>query len=232
MAALAPDYGTPERPTVTAVDNTFLGPVFQRPAELGADLVLYSATKFIGGHSDLVAGVVTGPEELMAQVMTFRTILGTMATPFSGWLLLRSLETVSVRMRRQAKNAQKLAELLADHPAVERVHYPGLLQKGDPQFATYEAECTGAGSLIAFEVRGGQEVAFEVLDRFEVFRLAVSLGGTESLVEHPMSMTHADVPPEMLEGFGVREGLIRMSVGIEHLSDLRRDLLTALSVVD
>ncbi len=232
VAALAPDYGTPERPTVTAVDNTFLGPVFQRPAELGADLVLYSATKFIGGHSDLVAGVVTGPEELMAQVMTFRTILGTMATPFSGWLLLRSLETVSVRMRRQAKNAQKLAELLADHPAVERVHYPGLLQKGDPQFATYEAECTGAGSLIAFEVRGGQEVAFEVLDRFEVFRLAVSLGGTESLVEHPMSMTHADVPPEMLEGFGVREGLIRMSVGIEHLSDLRRDLLTALSVVD
>ncbi|HJN74364.1 MAG TPA: aminotransferase class I/II-fold pyridoxal phosphate-dependent enzyme [Myxococcota bacterium] len=218
------------RRVLVAVDNTFLGPVFQRPAQCGADIVLYSATKFIGGHSDLVAGVATGPRDLMAEVMVLRTILGTMATPFTGWMLLRSLETVSIRMRRQAKNAQALAELLDAHPQVTKVHYPGLLQPEDPQHDIYSRQCTGPGSLIAFEVKGGKEAAWRVLDSFEVFRLAVSLGGTESLVEHPMSMTHADVPPEQLEDLGVQPGLIRMSAGIEHLSDLKRDLLHALQV--
>ena len=217
-----------ERRVVTAVDNTFLGPVFQRPADFGADLVIYSATKFIGGHSDLVAGVVTGPADLLATVMMLRTVLGTVATPFSGWLLLRSLETVSVRMRRQAKSARELARLLDEHPAVNVVHYPTLLAEGSAQHALYKRQCSGPGSLIAFEVEGGVERAYEVLDRFEVFRLAVSLGGTESLVEHPMTMTHADVPPETLETYGVTPGLIRMSIGIEHLSDLKRDLKWAL----
>jgi methionine-gamma-lyase len=213
---------------VVVVDNTFLGPVFQRPASLGADLVIYSATKFIGGHSDLVAGIASGPARLIDPINVYRTILGTMAQPFTGWLLLRSLETVSVRMRRQAKSARKLAELLAAHPAVTAVHYPGLLPEGDPQRAIYERQCTGPGSLIAFEVAGGQEAAFRVLDAFEIPRLAVSLGGTESLVEHPMTMTHADVSAEENERFGVTPGLIRMSVGLEHLSDLKRDLLHAL----
>ncbi len=217
-----------ERRVVTAVDNTFLGPVFQRPADQGADLIIYSATKFIGGHSDLIAGVVTGAADLMTEVKTYRTILGTMANPFTGWLLLRSLETVSVRMRRQEKTARKLAQLLVEHPKVQAVHYPGLLEPGDPRRTLYDQQCTGAGSLIAFEVAGGEEAAFKVLNSFEVCRLAVSLGGTETLVEHPMSMTHADVPPDLLGSFGVHPGLIRMSVGLEHLSDLRRDLLMAL----
>ena len=218
----------PDRRVVTAVDITFLGPGFQRPADFGADLVIYSATKFIGGHSDLVAGVLTGPKDLVTAVGVYRTILGTMPNPFVGWLLQRSLETLSIRMRRQAKSAQDLAELLDDHPKVNFVSYPTLLEDGSPEHALWDRQCTGAGSLIAFDVVGGEEAAFAVLDRFEVFRLAVSLGGTESLVEHPMRMTHADVPPPLLEQFGVTPGMIRMSVGLEHLSDLRRDLLWAL----
>ena len=212
----------------TAVDNTFLGPVFQRPADFGADLAVYSATKFLGGHSDLVAGMVTGSKDLIHRVFEMRTILGTMTTPFNGWLLLRSLETVSVRMRRQAKSARALARLLADHPKVTRVFYPGLLTKDDPQYKIWKRQCTGSGSLISFEVDGGEEEAFRVLNRFEICRLAVSLGGTETLVEHPMSMTHADVPPEQLDALGVGSGLIRISVGLEHLSDLKRELHHAL----
>ncbi|MHC4814106.1 MAG: cystathionine gamma-synthase family protein [Planctomycetota bacterium] len=213
----------------TVVDNTLLGPVFQRPADLGADLVVYSATKFLGGHSDLVAGVVTGPRDLMQKILELRTFIGTMTTPFNGWLLLRSLETVSVRMRRQQKNAHALSRLLVGHPAVTRVLYSGLLEPGTQQHDIWQRQCTGAGSLISFDVEGGEDSAFRALNRFEVVRLAVSLGGTESLVEHPMTMTHADVPQEELEATGVTPGLIRMSVGLEHLSDLRRDLLHALA---
>lgn len=215
-------------PVHVAVDNTLLGPVFQRPAVAGADLVLYSATKFLGGHSDLIAGVVSGPKSLIDRIRERRTILGTATTPFIGWLLLRSLETVSVRMRRQAKSARKLAALLAEHPAVERVAHSSLLAPGDPQHEIFRRQCTGVGSLISFDVKGGREAAYRVLDRFEVFRLAVSLGGTESLVEHPMTMTHADVPPEELAAHGVTAGTIRMSVGLEHLSDLQRDVRWAL----
>ena len=220
-----------DREVITAVDNTFLGPVFQRPADFGADIVLYSATKFIGGHSDLIAGVVSGRADLMADVGVHRTIFGTMANPHTGWLLLRSLETLSVRMRRQAKNAAVLARGLAEHPKVEDVRYPGLLEPGSAQYDVYMRQCTGPGSLITFDVQGGEEAAFKVLDALEVCRLAVSLGGTETLVEHPMRMTHADVPPELLETFGVRGGTIRMSVGLEHLSDLRRDLRQSLRTI-
>lgn len=216
-------------PVLTLVDNTLLGPVFQRPVQKGADLVLYSATKFIGGHSDLIAGVVTGSKTWVDQAKIYRTILGTMANPFTGWLLTRSLETVSIRMRRQAKTAKLIAKLLAEHPKVECVHYPGLIPPGHPQHRIYKKQCIGPGSLIAFEVRGGQEAAYRVLDAFEVFRLAVSLGGTESLVEHPMTMTHADVPPELLATYGVNPGLIRMSVGLEHAADLEYDLERALA---
>ncbi len=220
-----------ERQVITAVDNTFLGPVFQRPADFGADLVLYSATKFIGGHSDLIAGVVSGRADLMADVGVHRTILGTMANPHTGWLLLRSLETLSVRMRRQAKSAMVLARLLDEHPRVDDVRYPGMLVPGSKQHDIYSRQCTGPGSLITFDVQGGEEAAFKVLDTLEVARLAVSLGGTETLVEHPMRMTHADVPPELLNSFGIRGGTIRMSVGLEHLSDLRRDLRQALATI-
>jgi methionine-gamma-lyase len=216
---------------LVAVDNTFLGPVFQRPALFGADLVIYSATKFIGGHSDLIAGVVTGSKELIKPIKDFRTIFGTMANPFTGWMLLRSLETLSIRMRRQAKNAVKLAELLQEHPKVKRVMFPTLFEKGSRQREIFEKQCTGPGSLIAFEIDGGEEKAFKLLDSFKVFRLAVSLGGTESLVEHPMTMTHSDVDPAELETYGVTAGVIRMSVGIEHSSDLKRDVEQALDQI-
>jgi methionine-gamma-lyase len=231
VAALARELGAESgRPVVSVVDNTFLGPVFQRPAALGADLVLYSATKFIGGHSDLIAGVVTGPAALMRPVLEFRTMLGTMANPFVGWLLLRSLETLAVRMRQQAETALALARLLAEHPRVDRVRYPGLEAPGSNQHAIWARQCSGHGSLISFDVVGGEEAAFRVLDRFEVLRLAVSLGGTESLVEHPVSMTHSDVPRDELARVGVTPGLIRVSVGLEHPDDLKRDLLHALAV--
>lgn len=228
LAALRDELREAHGDVALVVDNTFLGPVFQRPISLGADLVIYSATKFIGGHSDLIAGVVTGTCDRFARIREMRTILGTMTTPFNGWLLLRSLETLSVRMRRQAKTARKLARLLSNHPRVTRVVYPTLLEDGSNQQQIYDRQCTGSGSLIAFEVDGGMEGAFRVLDRFEVARLAVSLGGTETLVEHPMTMTHADVPPADLETLGVTPGLIRISVGLEHASDLERDILHAL----
>ncbi|MGZ3722923.1 MAG: trans-sulfuration enzyme family protein, partial [Bdellovibrionales bacterium] len=208
---------------------TFLGPLFQRPALLGADLMLYSATKFIGGHSDLVAGVVTGAQSLIDPIKGFRTILGTVATPFTGWLLLRSLETLSIRMRRQAKTARKIAAFLNEHPKVTAVYYPGLLKSGDPQYDIYKRQCLGPGSLVSFDVKGGEKGAFKALDKFRVCRLAVSLGGTESLVEHPMTMTHADVPRAELEAINVSPGMIRMSVGIEHESDLIHDIKQALS---
>ncbi len=216
------------RQVLTAVDNTFLGPLFQRPSLHGADLSLYSATKFIGGHSDLVAGVVTGSVALLDTINVYRTILGTMAAPFTGWMLLRSLETLSVRMRRQTKTARRIAAHLQNHPQLSKVYYPGLLAEGDPQYAIYKRQCLGPGSLVAFDVKGGQKKAFRTLDRFQICRLAVSLGGTESLVEHPMTMTHADVPNAELRAMNVTPGMIRMSVGIEHEADLIRDIDQAL----
>jgi methionine-gamma-lyase len=167
----------------------------------------------------------------MEQVGLYRTIMGTMSDPFTAWMMTRSLETVSIRMRRQAKNATALARLLSEHPKVTAVHYPTLFEPGSVQAEIYERQCSGPGSLIAFEVEGGEEAAFKVLDSFEVMRLAVSLGGTESLVEHPMRMTHSDIPPEELEEYGVTAGMIRMSVGIEHLNDLKRDLEQALATL-
>lgn len=211
------------------VDNTFLGPLFQRPIEHGADLVLYSATKFIGGHSDLIAGVVTGRKDLMVKVLEWRTILGTMTNPFNGWLLQRSLETLSVRMRRQEKSAQILADALAAHPKVRAVTFPGRAAPEDTQYQIWSRQCTGTGSLISFEVEGGEAAAFRVLNHFEIARLAVSLGGTESLVEHPRTMTHSDMPLDELERLGVTPGLIRVSVGLEHVDDLLADLRHALS---
>ena len=170
-------------------------------------------------------------KELIKPIKDFRTIFGTMANPFTGWMLLRSLETLSIRMRRQSKNAVKLAEVLNNHPKVKRVMFPFLFEEGSRQKKIFDKQCTGPGSLIAFEIDGGEEKAFKLLDSFKVFGLAVSLGGTESLVEHPMTMTHADVDPKDLEKYGVSAGVIRMSVGIEHSSDLIRDLEQALEQI-
>ncbi len=220
----------PGRPRLV-VDNTFLGPVFQHPLAHGADLVLYSATKYIGGHSDVIAGACLGSRALVEPVRRMRTFLGTMADPWTGWLLLRSLETLKLRMTAQTGTAQAVAAFLATHPAVTRVHYPGLALAPD-QAAIYQRQCAGPGAMIAFEVRGGEAAAFRVLDGLRLIKLAVSLGGTESLAEHPASMTHADVPEGERRRTGITEGLVRLSVGVEHPEDLIADLRQALALLE
>lgn len=219
---------TDDRRVLLLVDNTFLGPLWQHPLEHGADLVLYSATKYIGGHSDLIAGAALGGREVMARVRAMRTFLGTMAGPWTCWLLLRSLETLKLRMTSQMKNARYVADFLADHPAVERVYYPGHLTEGSAQHAIYRRQCQAPGAMISFDVVGGEAEAFRVLDALKLIKLAVSLGGTESLAEHPYSMTHADVPPDKKRAFGLTDRMIRLSVGVEHPEDLIADLTRAL----
>jgi methionine-gamma-lyase len=225
-AALAESIGG-ERPLV-AVDNTFLGPLWQQPLDQGADLVLYSLTKYVGGHSDLIAGACLGAEEVIAPVRAMRTIFGTMADPMTGWLTLRSLETLKLRMTCAMKNARYVAEFLNDHPRVRRVHYLGFLEESDPQHEIYRRQCRAPGSTFAFELHGGQAEAFSVLNGLEVIKLAVSLGGTESLAEHPATMTHADVEPEEKQRLGITDGMIRLSVGVEHPEDIIADLRQAL----
>lgn len=220
--------GRDDRPALVAVDNTFLGPLFQHPLKNGADLVLYSLTKYVGGHSDLIAGACLGSAELIAQVKVTRTILGTMAGPWTCWLLLRSLETLKLRMTSQMKNARYVADYLLAHPKVEKVHYLGHLEEGDPQYEIFKKQCDGPGAMISFEVHGGEAEAFRVLNALKLIKLAVSLGGTESLAEHPGTMTHSDVPPEDQVGMGIMPSLIRVSVGIEHPEDLIADLAQAL----
>jgi methionine-gamma-lyase len=217
-----------ERP-LFMVDNTFLGPVFQQPLLQGADLAVYSATKFIGGHSDLVAGAVLGPKSLLEPISVHRTIFGSMAAPFTCWLMMRSLETLSIRMHQQQKNAIELVELLKEHPSVTKVYYPGLLD--DEQTRIWKKQCEGPGSLISFNIKGGEKEAFRVLNSFEICKLAVSLGGTESLVQHPSTMTHSDLDDATKQAAEIGDNLIRLSVGIENLDDLKADLLGALEAI-
>jgi methionine-gamma-lyase len=214
-----------------AVDNTFLGPLYQQPLSQGADLVIYSATKYLGGHSDLVAGVALGRKELIEHIKLFRTILGSILDPHTAWLLLRSLETAKLRITCSCKNAEKVARWLAEHPKVASVLFPALITD-EQQRAIYERQCSGPGGMLAFELAHGDEAAaFRFLNAVRLIKLAVSLGGTESLVEHPASMTHADVPPEEQAAIGITPSLVRLSVGIEHPDDLIRDLERALKQV-
>lgn len=228
---LAEKYSTDERRVLVVVDNTFLGPVWQHPLKLGADLVVYSATKFIGGHSDLIAGVCLGSEELMEPIRAMRTFLGNMADAWTGWLLMRSMETLKLRMTCQMKNARQLADFLADHPKVEKVHYLGLLTESDPQFKVYRKQCLAPGSMVSFDIVGGEAQAFKFLNSLKLMKLAVSLGGTESLAEHPATMTHADIEPEEQRKMGITENLIRLSIGVENPEDLILDLEQALEKV-
>ncbi|BAM00840.1 MULTISPECIES: cystathionine gamma-synthase family protein [Caldilinea] len=230
-AGLARRLSRPGRQVLLAVDNTFLGPLWQHPLKHGADLVLYSATKFIGGHSDLIAGVALGAKSLINQIKGFRTILGTMASPMTGWMLLRSLETLKLRMTSQMKNARYVADFLADHPKVERVYYLGHLAPDTPEHALYRRQCLAPGSMISFELVGGEAEAFRFLNALQLFHLAVSLGGTESLAEHPASMTHSDVDPEERIEMGITDKMVRLSIGVEHPEDLIADLEQALAAV-
>lgn len=220
------------REVTLAVDNTFLGPMWQNPAEHGADLVLYSATKFIGGHSDVVAGVALGNEQLIEdKVKIYRTILGTILSPFDGYLLLRSLETLKMRMTAQAKNTRYVAEWLAGHPKVERVYYPGLLKPGDPQRKIFDRQCKNAGSMVSFDIRGGRKEAFKFLNGLKLARLAVSLGGMQTLAEHTSTMTHSDLDAATKLESGITEKMIRLSIGTEYYADILDDLKQAMDGV-
>ena len=230
-AELAWSLSSEQRRVLVTVDNTFLGPLWQHPLKQGADLVLYSATKFIGGHSDVIAGVCLGSEALLEQVKGLRTFMGNMASPWTGWLLLRSLETLKLRMTSQMKNAQHVADFLLEHPKVERVYYLGHLTEEDPQFQVYRRQCLAPGSMISFDIRGGEKQAFKFLNSLKLFKLAVSLGGTESLAEHPATMTHSDIPPEDQQRMGISPKMIRLSIGVENHDDLIRDLTQALEKV-
>jgi len=231
LADMAQSLARGDRRPLIVVDNTFLGPLWQHPIEHGADLVIYSATKYIGGHSDLIAGVTLGPRLLMKQIKDMRTILGTTASPWTGWLLLRSLETLKLRMTSQMKNARYVADFLDRHPKIERVHYLGRLQEHDPDYELYRRQCLGPGGMISFDIVGGEAEAFRFLNALQLFHLAVSLGGTESLAEHPASMTHSDVDPEERIEMGVTDSLVRLSIGVEHPEDLIADLRQALDAV-
>ena len=228
---IADEMGQTGRRPIIIVDNTFLGPLFQVPLTLGADLVVTSLTKYVGGHSDLIAGSCSGRRQFLDPVRGMRTILGTMCEPETGWLLMRSLETLRLRMTAAADNARRVAEFLRRDKRVRSVWYLDFLPADHPDRGVFERQCKGPGSTFSFEVKGGEAEAFAVLDHLEVFKLAVSLGGTESLASHPASMTHADVSPEEKQTLGITDALIRLSVGIENADDLIADLDHALSVL-
>jgi methionine-gamma-lyase len=213
---------------VFVVDNTFLGPIYQKPMLHGADLVAYSVTKYLAGHSDLVAGAVAGHSDLMAKVLKLRGLLGTQLDPHSAWLISRSLETLSLRMQRSNESARIIAEHLRDHPMVEDVNYLGFLKPGTRQAEIFKQQCTSAGSTFAFTVKGGREAAFRILNRIQLIKLAVSLGGTESLICHPASTTHSGIKPAERAALGITEGTIRLSIGVEDPSDLLADIEQAM----
>lgn len=232
MRQIADALGSEDRPVRVAVDNTYMGPLWQHPLKHGADLVLYSATKYIGGHSDVIAGACLGSREVMTPIKTLRTFLGNMAGPWTGWLLMRSLETLKVRMEQQCANAQKVAAFLSHHPKVERVNYLGLLTEADGEaYRLYQTQCDAPGAMLSFDIVGGERQAFAFLNHLKLVKLAVSLGSTESLAQHPASMTHAGIPAEEREAMGIRDQLVRLSVGVENADDLIRDLGQALSAV-
>lgn len=225
-SALAKKFGA-----VTAVDNTYMGPVWSSPLDFGADLVIYSATKYLGGHSDLIAGAVSGSADLMVRVKTLRTFLGNMAGPHTGWMLIRSLETLKIRMEQQAKNARAVAEFLREHPKVDDLHYLGFLEPTSDYYEIFKRQYESGGAMLSFEVRGGEAQAFKFLNNLKLVKLAVSLGSTESLAQHPATMTHVAISEELKEKIGINDSLIRLSVGVENHEDLIADIANALEQV-
>ena len=216
------------RPIIVC-DNTLLGPVFQHPLEHGADVSVYSLTKYVGGHSDLIAGAALGARATIAPIKALRGSIGTQLDPHTCWMLGRSLETLGLRMHRANENARAVAEFLRDHAKVSRVHYLPFLPEGSEAQKVYARQCTGAGSTFSFDIKGGQGEAFAFLNRLQIFKLAVSLGGTESLASHPAAMTHSGIAADVRARLGVLETTLRLSVGIEHPDDLIADVAQALA---
>ncbi|MDT8759016.1 cystathionine gamma-synthase family protein [Sphingomonas psychrotolerans] len=214
-----------------AIDNTFLGPLWAKPLQQGADIVVYSLTKYAGGHSDLVAGGVLGSKEHINTIRLMRNTIGTICDPNTAWMLLRSLETLELRMSRAGENAVKVCEFLRQHPKVEHVGYLGFLEEGSRQADIYNRHCTGAGSTFSLYLKGGEKEAFAFLDALKIAKLAVSLGGTETLASHPAGMTHLSVPEARKQALGITDNLVRISIGVEDADDLIADFEEALQAV-
>jgi methionine-gamma-lyase len=232
MRKIADEIGAGQGSTpIVVCDNTLLGPVFQRPIEHGADVSVYSLTKYVGGHSDLIAGAAMGSKAVTKPIKALRGAIGTQLDPHSCWMLGRSLETLSIRMERANDNARLVAEFLRDHAKVEKVHYLPFLGADTPAGRAYRAQCSGAGSTFSFDIRGGEKAAFAFLNGLQIFKLAVSLGGTESLASHPAAMTHSGIPFDVRQRIGVLETTVRLSIGVEHPDDLIADLTQALATV-
>jgi cystathionine gamma-synthase/cystathionine gamma-lyase len=226
LAGVAHARGVP-----LVVDNTFASPMLQQPLELGADVVLHSATKYLNGHSDVVGGALLLRDAALAERLKFlQNAMGAVPSPFDCYLLLRGLKTLPVRMRAHCASAAELAGRLAEHPAVERVYYPGLPQH--PQYELGRRQMRGPGGMLSLEIRGGEPAARRFLEALHWFALAESLGGVESLAEHPALMTHASIPRAVRESIGIGDGLVRLSVGLEHVVDLWSDLLGALAAAE
>lgn len=218
-----------QKPAI-AIDNTFLGPLWQQPIKQGAELVVYSLTKYAGGHSDLVAGGVSGNQDLINIMRPMRNVIGTICDPNTAWMLLRSLETLELRMTRAGENAAKVCAYLKAHPKVEGLGYLGMI--GDPrQQDIFNRHCSGAGSTFSLFIRGGEAESFKFLDALKIAKLAVSLGGTETLASHPAAMTHLSVPQERKDALGITDNLVRISIGIEDADDLIADFEQALAQV-
>lgn len=226
---IALHFSTADKEVLLTVDNTYMGPLWQHPLKHGADLVVYSATKYIGGHSDVIAGACLGSNPLMKRVKGLRTFLGNMASPNTGWLLMRSLETLKVRMDMQAFNAAKVAEFLSNHPAVEKVYYLGnIAPENTEAYRIRQSQCLSNGAMISFDIRGNEKTAFNFLNSLKLVKLAVSLGSTESLAEHPATMTHIDVDDDLKKELSITEKMIRLSIGVENHEDLIHDISQAL----
>ena len=218
-----------QKPAI-AIDNTFLGPLWQQPIKQGAELVVYSLTKYAGGHSDLVAGGVSGNQALINIMRPMRNVIGTICDPNTAWMLLRSLETLELRMTRAGENAAKVCAYLKAHPKVEGLGYLGMID--DPrQQDIFDRHCSGAGSTFSVFIRGGEAESFKFLDALKIAKLAVSLGGTETLASHPAAMTHLSVPQERKNALGITDNLVRISIGIEDPDDLIADFEQALAQV-
>lgn len=232
MVRIADEVGAKQghRPLVV-VDNTLLGPFAQRPIEHGVDLCMTSLTKYCGGHSDLLAGGISGRKELIDHLRMQRTTWGNHLDPYTSWLVLRSLESVAVRTERAMQNARGVAEFLRDHPKVAGVTYLGFLEPGTRPRAVYDRQCKAAGSTFSFHLHGGEAEAFRMLDQLKLLKVAVSLGGSETLICHSASTTHYAVPPAQRLAGGITDGTIRLSVGLEHVDDLIGDLRQALEAV-
>jgi len=223
-------FGGDEHVPPIAIDNTFLGPLWLKPLGHGADLVIYSLTKYAGGHSDLVAGGVLGGKALVDRIRMMRNTIGTILDPHSSWMLLRSLETLELRMSRAGENAARICAWLKDQPQVERVVYLGF-PESERQRDIYARHCTGAGSTFSLYLKGGEEEAFRFLDSLKLAKLAVSLGGTETLASHPAAMTHLSVAPERKKALDIGDNMVRISIGIEDADDLIADFAQALAAI-